>query len=45
MPINKKMMKDMKERYGEEAGERVYYAVEMKQKKKAKNRKKYGRKD
>jgi hypothetical protein len=27
MPVNEKMMRDMKKRYGEEAGERVYYAV------------------
>jgi hypothetical protein len=45
MPVNEKMMRDMKKRYGEEAGERVYYAVGMKQKIKAKNRKKYKRKD
>ena len=33
MPVNKPMMKEMKKRYGKEKGERVYYAVEMKQKK------------
>jgi hypothetical protein len=40
MPISKyfhghgrKVMKEMKERYGEEAGERVFYATEAKMKK------------
>lgn len=31
MPVNRKMMKSMKEQYGPEKGERVYYAVEQKQ--------------
>lgn len=38
MPVNKPMMKEMKKRYGKEKGERVYYAVEMKQKKAAKKK-------
>lgn len=33
MPVKKEMMKDMKKRYGKDKGERVYYAVEQKQKK------------
>jgi len=33
MPINKSMMKNMKEQYGKKKGEDVYYAVEAKQKK------------
>lgn len=33
MPINKSMMKSMKEQYGKKKGESVYYAVEAKQKK------------
>ena len=33
MPINKSMMKSMKEQYGKKKGEQVYYAVEAKQKK------------
>lgn len=33
MPVNKKMMESMKKQYGKKAGERVYYAVEMKMKK------------
>jgi len=40
MPVDKKMMRELKERYGEEAGERVYYALEQKRKKKAKQRRK-----
>lgn len=39
MPVNRKMMKEMKKRYGAKAGERVYYAVEAKQKKKKKGKK------
>ena len=31
MPVNRKMMKSMKEQYGPKKGERVYYAVEQKQ--------------
>ena len=34
MPVNRKMMKSMKEQYGPEKGERVYYAMEQKQMKK-----------
>jgi hypothetical protein len=33
MPVNKPMMKSMKESYGKKKGESVYYAVEAKQKK------------
>ena len=33
MPVNRKMMKSMKEQYGKERGEDIYYAVEQKQKK------------
>ena len=33
MPVNKSMMKSMKEQYGKKRGEQVYYAVEAKQKK------------
>jgi hypothetical protein len=32
MPVNKSMMKSMKEQYGKKKGEQVYYAVESKQK-------------
>lgn len=32
MPVNKKMMQEMKKRYGKEKGKDVYYAVEQKQK-------------
>lgn len=32
MPVNKSMMKSMKEKYGKKKGESVYYAVEAKQK-------------
>jgi len=32
MPVNKSMMKSMKEQYGKKKGEQVYYAVEAKQK-------------
>lgn len=34
MPVNRKMMKAMKEQYGPEKGERVYYAKEQQMKKK-----------
>lgn len=34
MPVNMKMMKNMKKEYGEEKGEKVYYAMENKNKKK-----------
>jgi hypothetical protein len=32
MPVNSKMMANMKEQYGSEKGERVYYAMENKMK-------------
>lgn len=32
MPINRSMLKSMKEQYGKKKGESVYYAVEAKQK-------------
>lgn len=32
MPVNQKMMKDMKKRYGAKKGKDVYYAVEAKNK-------------
>ncbi len=32
MPINKKMMSNMKKQYGKEKGKDVYFAVENKQK-------------
>lgn len=35
MPVNRKMMKSMKEQYGPEKGERIYYAKEQKMKKKS----------
>jgi len=34
MPVNRKMMKSMKEQYGSKKGEDIYYAVEQKQKNK-----------
>jgi hypothetical protein len=37
MPVNKSMMKSMKEQYGKK-GESVYYAVESKQKKESPKR-------
>lgn len=33
MPVNQKMMANMKSHYGAEKGERVYYAMENKMKK------------
>jgi hypothetical protein len=33
MPMNKKMLKSMKEQYGEKKGTSIAYAVEAKQKK------------
>ena len=33
MPVNRKMMKSMKEQSGKKKGEDIYYAVEQKQKK------------
>lgn len=38
MPVNKSMMKSMKEQYGKKKGESVYYAVEAKQKVAAKKK-------
>jgi len=38
MPVNKSMMKGMKEQYGKKKGEQVYYAVEAKQKAAAKKK-------
>lgn len=35
MPVNRKMMKAMKEQYGPEKGERIYYAKEQQMKKKS----------
>jgi hypothetical protein len=35
MPVNRKMMKSMKEQYGPEKGERIYYAKEQQMKKKS----------
>ena len=37
MPVNRKMMKSMKEQYGKERGEDIYYAVEQKKKAKGYN--------
>lgn len=34
MPINREMMKSMKDQYGKKKGRDIYYAVEQKQKKK-----------
>lgn len=36
MPINKSKMKALKEKYGAEKGERIYYALEQKEKSKRK---------
>jgi len=36
MPVNRKMMKNMKKEYGEKKGENVYYAMENKMKTKTK---------
>ena len=36
MPVNEKMMGNMQKEYGMEKGKRVYYATEMKRKKKKK---------
>lgn len=36
MPVNRKMMKSMKEQYGKSKGEDIYYAVEQKMKNKKK---------
>lgn len=38
MPVNKKKMKALKEEYGKKKGENVYYAMENKDKKKAKKK-------
>ena len=32
MPVNRKMMKNLKKEYGEKKGEDVYYAIENKRK-------------
>jgi hypothetical protein len=42
MPVNRKMMKAMKEQYGPEKGERIYYAKEAKDSKKMMNKMKKG---
>ena len=44
MPVNRKMMKSMKEQYGPEKGERIYYAKELHSGKEQKmmNKKKMG---
>lgn len=34
MPVNKKKMASLKKQYGAKKGERIYYALEMKDKKK-----------
>jgi hypothetical protein len=34
MPVNKKMMKELKKEYGAKKGKDVYYAIEQKRKKK-----------
>lgn len=34
MPINQKMMRNMKKEYGSKKGESIYYALENKKKKK-----------
>lgn len=36
MPVNRKMMKAMKDQYGKKKGEDIYYAVEQKMKSKKK---------
>ena len=36
MPIKRNMMKELKKKYGKEEGEDMYYAIEMKKKKKVK---------
>ena len=36
MPIKRNMMKELKKKYGNEEGEDMYYAIEMKKKKKVK---------
>ncbi len=36
MPINRKKMAALKKKYGAKKGERIYYALEMKAKKKRK---------
>lgn len=37
MPVNRKMMKNMKAEYGKKKGEDVYYAMENKRKKMGKS--------
>ena len=43
MPINQKKMAALKKQYGPEAGERIYYAMETKEKKKRKTKRKHKR--
>ena len=38
MPVKRKMMKELRKRYGKEEGEDIYYAIEMKQRKKKENK-------
>lgn len=38
MPINKQRMEALKESYGDDKGEEIYYRMEMKAKKKAKKK-------
>ena len=39
MPINEKMMREMKKQYGSDKGEDIYYALEQKLKKRKKKKK------
>lgn len=39
MPIKRKMMNTLKKEYGKEKGKDIYYAIEQKQKQKAKKKK------
>jgi hypothetical protein len=39
MPVNKKEMKNLKKEYGAKKGKQIYYALENKQKAKAKRKK------
>lgn len=38
MPVNRKKMAALKEQYGAEKGERIYYALEQKEKKRKKKK-------
>lgn len=40
MPVNRKMMNDLKKEYGEEKGKSIYYAIEQKRKEKEARHKK-----